>query len=306
MPPVQASISLPYLLKLSNGRYQVKVGSQDRVLEINEPAPVVPSSHVTSTEAPPAVVGHATQPPMRRGTIVAIVDHQPETKDPEEQAKLNARQADQLLSVTNSLLRCYRALTQNSDITELSREEASPFRFWALTGADEAFAWEAELSFESSPPRVLSEPSETITERVRAHLASGREPEVADLFLLDAERAIHEGRFREAVLFCWSTIDATFNRKYERLVDSKLEKEWSEARKFFKGVDFPLRSKMSAALYLVSGRSLFQQPDDLWEKLTNSYSKRNGIIHDGEAANENDARRALGVARNVVQIMRAL
>ncbi len=90
-------------------------------------------------------------------------------------------------------------------------------------------------------------------------MASGNEPEVADLFLLDAELAIHEGRFREAVLFCWSTIDATFNRKYDQLVDSKLTGEWAEARSFFKGVDFGLKNKMSAALYLVSGRSLFRE-----------------------------------------------
>jgi hypothetical protein len=175
-----------------------------------------------------------------------------------------------------------------------------------LAEADQAQAWEEELSFESSPPKVLSEPSETITERVRTLLASGSEPEVADLFLLDAERAIHEGRFREAVLFCWSTIDSTFNREYDKLVDSKLDNEWAEAREFFKGVDFPLKKKMSAALYLVSGRSLFREPDDLWQRLSNSYNKRNGIIHRGESATEDDARRALEVALNVVKIMGAL
>jgi len=306
MPRVQASISLPYLLKLSNGLYQVRAGSQYRELEINEPAPPLLSSRGTFTGGPPLVVGQATMPPSQRKTVVAIVDNQPETENPEEQARLNGRQADQLLSLTNSLLRCYRAMTRNSDITELSRAEASPFRFRALAEADQAQAWEEELSFESSPPKVLSEPSETITERVRTLLASGSEPEVADLFLLDAERAIHEGRFREAVLFCWSTIDSTFNREYDKLVDSKLDNEWAEAREFFKGVDFPLKKKMSAALYLVSGRSLFREPGDLWQRLSSSYNKRNGIIHRGESATEDDARRALEVALNVVKIMSTL
>ena len=82
----------------------------------------------------------------------------------------------------------------------------------------------------------------------------------------------------EAVLFCWSTIDSTFNREYDKLVDSKLDNEWAEAREFFKGVDFPLKKKMSAALYLVSGRSLFREPGDLWQRLSSSYNKRNGII----------------------------
>src|SRR5271157_4429262 len=261
MPRVQVSISLPYLLKLSSGLYQVKVGPQYRELEINEPAPVLLSSRGTFTGESGMVVGQATMPPLQRKTIVSIVDNQPETDNPEEQARLNGRQAHQLLSLTNSLLRCYRAMTRNSDITELSRAEASPFRFRVFIEADQAQAWEEELSFESSPPKVLSVPSETITERVRALLASGSEPEVADLFLLDAERATHEGRFREAVLFCWST---------------------------------------------VSGRSLFREPGDLWQRLSSSYNKRNGIIHRGESATEDDARRALEVALNVVKIMNAL
>jgi hypothetical protein len=152
----------------------------------------------------------------------------------------------------------------------------------------------------------LSEPTETITDRVRSMLAFGGEPEVADLFLLDTERAIHEGRFREAVLFCWSTIDSTFNRVYDKLVDAKLDHEWAEAREFFKGVDFPLKKKMSAALFLVSGKSLFREPENLWQRLSHSYNKRNGIIHRGETANEDDALQALEVARNVVRIMGAL
>jgi len=167
MPRVQASISLPYLLKLSSGLYQVSAGPQYRELEINEPAPALLSSRGTFIGGPAMVVGPATVPPLQRKTVVAIVDNQPETDNPEEQARLNGRQAVQLLSLTNILLRCYRALTRNSDITELSRAEASPFRFRVLTEADQAQAWEEELSFESSPPKVLSEPSETITERVR-------------------------------------------------------------------------------------------------------------------------------------------
>jgi hypothetical protein len=63
---------------------------------------------------------------------------------------------------------------------------------------------------------------------------------------------------------------------------------------------------MSAALYLVSGRSLFRESKDLWEQLSISYNKRNGIIHRGENATEDDARRALAVGRRVVEIMSTL
>jgi hypothetical protein len=282
MPTIQASITLPYSLKLSRGQYPT--GQPGRGLEVNKTAP---------------------RPDPRVPTVVSITHDQPETATPSEQEKLNARQADQLLGLTNRLLRCYRAITRDAAIIELSRAQASPFRFRVVSKAVSPPAWASELVYEAGLTETPALRTQSITKRVRTLLGSGNEPEVADLFLLDAELAIHEGRFREAVLFCWSTIDATFNRKYDELVDAKLAGEWAEARAFFKGLDFGLKNKMSAALYLVSGRSLFRESEDLWQKLSNSYNKRNGIIHRGESAHEDDTRQALDVARRIVEIMSA-
>jgi hypothetical protein len=238
--------------------------------------------------------------------MVSLSEDQPDTEDRDEQIELNARQADRLLRLTNRLLRSYRAITRDTTITELSRAKASPFQFRVIPEGTGFSAWEPEMIYEVHPPEIPAQRIQSITRRVRALVASGNEPEVADLFLLDAERAIHEGRFREAVLFCWSTIDSTFNRKYDELVDSKLAGEWAEARSFFKGPDFGLKNKMSAALYLVGGRSLFRETGDFWQKVSNSYNKRNAIIHRGESANEDDARLAWDVARRVVEIVGAL
>jgi hypothetical protein len=280
MPRVRASIVLPYLLKLNPGLYPT--GQPDRNLEIHQP-PMVENT--------------------KANTSVSLTVDQPDVESADEQEPYKQKQADQLLILTNRLLRCYRATTRNAMMTELSRAEASPWRFWVLTDGTNAVNWEKKLIYKADPPKIRAQRTETIAKRVRALLASGDEPEVADLFLLDAELAIHEGRFREAVLFCWSTIDSTFNRKYDQLVDSKLAGEWANARSFFTGVDFGLKNKMSAALYLVSGRSLFREPGNLWEKLSSSYNKRNGIIHRGENANEDDARQALDVARRIVEFM---
>jgi hypothetical protein len=74
-------------------------------------------------------------------------------------------------------------------------------------------------------------------------------------------------------------------------IDSKLTGEWAEARSFFKGLDLGLKNKMSAALYLLTGRSLFRESGDLWRS-SPCYSKRNGIIHRGGGAKRNDARHA--------------
>jgi hypothetical protein len=283
MPRVQASISLPYVLNLRGGVYPT--GQPGRALEVADPE---------------LLTG------KRPRTSISITTDQRDSDDPGEQGKLNSEQAGLLLSLTNRLLRGYRAITQDSAITELSRAGASPFRFRVRVEGADSRAWEGELIYPADPPKKLARRTQTITRRVSELFASGTEPEVADLFLLDADRALREGRFREAVLFCWSTIDSSFSRKYDDLVDSKLAGEWAEAREFFKGVEFGLKKKMSAALYLLSGRSLFRESGDLWQQLSTSYNRRNGIIHRGESATEDDARRAIDVARRVVEIMSAL
>ncbi len=60
------------------------------------------------------------------------------------------------------------------------------------------------------------------------------------------------------------------------------------------------------AAVLVTERSLFQEPGDLWQNLSISYNKRNGIIHRGDSADEAEARQALEVAQRVSEIMSAL
>jgi hypothetical protein len=301
MPRVRASIELPYHLKLEDGSYLT--GHQGRELEVHQSSPL---GDVASTIGP-LLVGPVSGRPLPSDqpyrTIVSLMETISDTEDREEQFHSNRRLADRLLLHTNRLLRSYRAFTRDATITELSRAEASPFRFVVLTDGADPISWESELVYRSTPPEALVQPPEMITEHIRELMASGREPEVADLFLLDAELAIHEGRFREAVLFCWSTIDATFNRKYDRLVEAKLAGEWKEGRDFFTGLDFRMRNKMSAGLFLLTGRSFFREPGDFWERLSKSYSRRNGIIHRGDGADEVDARMALEVARRVVEIM---
>lgn len=108
------------------------------------------------------------------------------------------------------------------------------------------------------------------------------------------------------MLFCWSTIDAVFNRKYDVLVNDALSDEWADAREFFTGVDFGLRNKMSAVMHLVAGRSLYREPDGLWTNLSTSYRRRNAIVHRGDNATEDDARIAIEVAQRIVDIMSSI
>ena len=172
-----------------------------------------------------------------------------------------------------------------------------------MVGAAAAAEWSTDVEYEATGPQPVPLTVEQTTDAVRDGLLGGTEPSVADLFLLDAERALHQGRFRETVLFCWSTIDSVFNLKYNALVDAVLAGEWADGRDFLKDHNFGMRNKMSAVMHLISNRSLFREPENLWHEMTVSYNKRNDIIHRGENATEDDANRAIDVARRIVAVM---
>ncbi len=282
MPELQVSVTLPYDLRLHEGDY-----------------PTAPAGEILQIRR-----SSGEQGPARRTVVRTNFTH-PETTDQEEIFRLQTRDADQLLRRINRLLRWYRAVSHKTKILELTRAQASPFQF-QLVGAGAEPAWGEPLKYKAPIPRALRLDVATLTGRVRASLASGNEPEAADLFLIDAERALYEGRFREVVLFCWSTIDAVFNRKYDALVNAALAEEWADARAFFTGVDFGLRNKMSAVMHLIANRSLFREPGGLWKELSESYQKRNAIIHRGVNATEDEARLALRVARRVTEVMNSL
>ncbi len=60
---------------------------------------------------------------------------------------------------------------------------------------------------------------------------------------------------------------------------------------------------MTIGLRLVSGRSFFREPEELWTRLSASYDRRNAIIHRGEIATEAEAESAIKVAEDVVRLM---
>jgi hypothetical protein len=278
MPDLQVTVVLPYYLRLDAGDYQtVQAGEVIQVL-----APMLDEA------TPPRSVLRAQFSPE-------------DSTDPDVIQRLRARCAEQFLTRINRLLRWYRAVSRRADITELTRAQVSPFHF-AAVGVALPPEWISPLPYEQPPPPIQLDAADT-TAAVRAGLGTGRDPDVAELFLLDAQRALHQGRFRETVLFCWSTIDSVFNRKYDALIDVALAGEWAAAREFFTGVDFGVKNKMTAALYLLTHRSLFREPGDFWQSLMGSYNKRNGIIHRGENANEDEAWQAIEVAQRVVAIM---
>lgn len=278
---VKVLLVLPYLLRLPNGAYPTD--AEGRIIYLLEQ--YLPE--------------HST----KRTTVSAEFDA-PAGGGLEQQLVRQNREAEALLKQANRLIRWYRSETRQAAVVEVTKAQASPFVFIAV---DTKSSWGDALSFEADPPALpLAQSISSIAKSVRAGMAGGNDPEVSRLFLLDAEQALQDGRFREAVLFCWSTIDATFNTKYEQLVDQTLTGEWAAGRDWLKDTRFGMKNKMTAILFLLTGQSLFRGSGDLWQKLDQSYKKRNSIIHRGEMALEADAELALSVARTVVELMASL
>jgi hypothetical protein len=200
MPEIRVTITLPYALRLTEGEYQTAQAGE----MIHISAPLLEE--------------------MSPQTIVSATFQHGEIPEPEEKRKARAQDADRLLRRTNRMLRRYRAVRQRADITELTRAQASPFRF-ELVGPGAPTGWIGPIEYEEAGPTPRTLTVQELTDQVREGLASGGDPDVDLLFLLDAERALQQWRFREAVLFCWSTIDSVFNRKYDSLVDEALAKD---------------------------------------------------------------------------------
>ena len=286
MATVRISIHLPYLLVLPPGEYPTPgLGGLVRMADgsvIN-----LDGTSEARTEAS------------------ALFDA-PDADDAETQERQRQAEADRLLRRVNRLLRWYRVATGQAAIIELTRAQASPFRF-IVEGTVAAWGGDAPLEYESaSLPAPAKGSRATFGDTVRRGLGDGTDPDVAALNLLDAEYALSVGRFRESVLLCWGAIDSTFVRKFKSLVDDRLTGEWPDGRDFLKGIDFGLRHKMTTGLRLLAGRSLYTEPDGFWQELSASYGLRNRIIHDGQIAHEDDAKLAIKVARKIVEIIAAL
>ncbi|MGA7501485.1 MAG: hypothetical protein WBX00_32535, partial [Isosphaeraceae bacterium] len=111
MPELQVSVVLPYYLRLAEGDYQTSQAGE--VVQVV--APLLLEGTVPCT----SVRTHFT--PV-------------ESADLDEIHKRRVRCGEQLLRRINRLLRWYRSVSRQADITELTRAQVSPFQF-AATGA---------------------------------------------------------------------------------------------------------------------------------------------------------------------------
>jgi hypothetical protein len=283
MSIVRVTIYLPYLLLLPPGEYPTPgEGGGVELLEVS--AQGRDGTELRQTQASGIFDGSDNQPRQRRRGV----------------------EADRLLRRVNHLLRWYRVITGHATIVELTRSQASPFRF-TVEGTGATWGGDVSLEYEAQPPPLPAAGNRAaFGDAVRQGLNGKTDPDVAALNLLDAEYALSVGRFREAILLCWGAIDSTFVRKFKSLVDERLNDEWTEGRDFLKGIDFGLRHKMTTGLRLLTGRSLHKEPDGFWQELSISYAQRNKIIHEGQIAHEDDAKRAIRVARRIVRIVATL
>lgn len=282
-------IRLPFLLNLQVGPLKTSVNGEE--ISIRDPGA--------------ANIADLTEDFL--GTCIEARFSRDYKTDPTEIQQSKVDVAKQLLVRVNRVLRWYRVIENRPDVTELTLTQASPFTFQTAHHGtqvrESADLWRAPLIFHSVGPQAFATSAESITLLVAKRLGTSDEPDESLLLLLDAELALLQGRYREAVLLCWSTIDSVFTRKYEALAESVLQDEWSEARKAMIGIDFSLRNKMSVGMRFLANRSLFHEPDKLWDRLSRSYSKRNKIIHAGDGAVEADALLSIALAKDLLRIM---
>lgn len=104
MPELQVSVALPYYLRLAEGDYQTSQAGE-----------------VVQVVAPLLLEG--TVP----CTSVRALFTPEESADLDEIHKRRVRCGEQLLRRINRLLRWYRSVSRQADITELTRAQVSPF-----------------------------------------------------------------------------------------------------------------------------------------------------------------------------------
>lgn len=290
MAVVRVEIDLPYFFLLPYGEYAT--GAEGAILlsaSVRRDANPIPRGTVASQ-------GWAQ-------TRISSEFDAPDWVARQSAAAIAEREAARLVRKTNRFLRWYRQLASSPETLEVTRSQVSPF--WFRQADREWLVPRLDFEADKPPPSRFASP-EDLVEALREKLAGAGEPDVALLNLLDARHAKSLGRFREAVLLSWSVIDSSFVQRFDALVDEKLAGEWGEAKKFLKGLDFGLRHKMTSGLRLVAARSFFDEPDGFWARLSKSYDRRNRIIHEGAAADEEDAEQAIAVAQKVLDIIDTL
>ena len=176
MPAIRVTITLPYYLRLAEGDYSWSGRDADRVAYWPQSLP---------RERRPGL-------PLRASFVNL------DTADPNEYRTREGAGASQPLmdkplvaAVSGGYPACRDYRTHPSP--------ASPFRY-EVVGAAVAAEWSTDVEYEPTGPQPVPLTAEQTTNAVRDGLLGGTEPSVADLFLLDAERALHGTFPRDSVV----------------------------------------------------------------------------------------------------------
>jgi hypothetical protein len=271
MIDVTVEVALPYHLVLTSGRYgEIEVTNED---------------------------------PNTLATRVTLTFNTDGEGLPSEQE----RWAEELLAATNRLLRWYRFLDHSPAVTEVAMEELEgPFQFrdeqgrpWGLS--DGTYTRWAQP--QDQPPLLHSE---EISTKVQAVLAAGKTLDVWHILVVDAELALAEGRYREAVLFCWSAIESCLGKRFNEAA-KRLDGLNSTERESVTGHNIDLVNRMTAGFHLVTGESLHTAlGSEGWAKRRVSYKARNEIIHKGSEATREQAEQSIDFARQLIKAVEGL
>ena len=211
--------------------------------------------------------------------------------------------AREMLRQTNRLLRWYRHLTRHAQVVELTLAQVGAFSFVA-----DGHGWgpnQGRFEVVQDPPYDPLLDQLGVAQRlVKALQDVADEPPVWHLLLLDAQLALAEDRFREAVLLSWSAIESCFNTHYRRALDEseRLTGLTADERDSLAGRDISLVNKMTAGWALVYGTSLHDLARaPVWSQRQVCYKARNAVIHEGRNVEAVRASETLAFAQSMVE-----
>jgi hypothetical protein len=290
MPQVTVSLAIPYVLALPEGTYPT---GKDAPAELELEKRGIESWKIS---------------PFYPGMVLSYAFEAADDLAEEQKEVLKDRHAKNLLRETNRLLRWYRAVYRKPEVVELTLAQASPVRFTTGEYPKDADWAPAYVKEADAPFSATDYDFEALNVRIRNGFADKEngEPALDDLLLVDAQQARLSGKFREAVILSWATIEGSFLPTFRSLVKQFLpnEEEWAEGAGWLDDVKFGLRNKMTVGLRAVLGTSFYNiLGKDKWDRLGLSYKCRNGMVHRGSPVSEEEAQQALDVAGDVQEAL---
>jgi len=290
----QIQFLLPYQIALPDGEYEVYAARRLRKLYLNHPDELVYEEAVRRVTVP------------SDGKSVVSANFTTDINLTDAQSALNEfkRCSNITLTSVNRLIRWYRVQTDRYYATELELGEV----WFILFSVIEPRRQGIKFADNRPRPRLNSILDEKTTQFLKGRLVSPEDPELEEVLLLDAKKALNQHRYKECIIICWSLIESLFDpfireKLREKLPDIGFEmgqSGWNIER------DLWFLTRIDILPRLLFDFSFKELPDDFWQRLSRSREIRNRIMHSGMSAEEEGAAETFSVTEELMRVVKSL